>query len=225
MENNEKYFKAWDSDSKVLASNGTYDWMLNHIRNYNTILEIGCGSGISTLKLLQDGHNVVVIESNDFCINAAKDLLARNGYEDVVFIKWQISELNCRELIERINSNIDLLICWNPGGAAALSSTEMQNKFSELLGLEYEINSIESFESAYAEDIIRSAFIIGDILNKDLHIIDRFYNEDIENMKYIKEHEYGYSDWLFDQITGPTNENTMRDLSNQIYYKSFLFTR
>ena len=63
-----KYAEMWKKDSIEMNEHELYKWMSSQIKDYENILEIGSGSGISTLNLLQSGHNVICIESNEECI-------------------------------------------------------------------------------------------------------------------------------------------------------------
>ena len=111
-----EYAELWNKDALKMNSNGLYNWMSNQIENYKTILEIGCGSGISTLNLLKNGHNVICVEFNSNCIDMTKKLLNENGYDNVDIINEQISEINCTNIGEKIiKSRFDYLLesWWN----------------------------------------------------------------------------------------------------------------
>ena len=73
------YAELWNKDSLKMNANGLYNWMSSQIKHYKAILEIGCGSGISTLNLLKNGHNVICVEFNINCINMTKKILKESG--------------------------------------------------------------------------------------------------------------------------------------------------
>lgn len=76
-----KYVKQWKNNSQYYYDNGYYEWMRSHILECNLILEIGCGSGLSTLTLLNNGHRVIVIDENIECLKETRKLLESNNYE------------------------------------------------------------------------------------------------------------------------------------------------
>ena len=127
MERKEQYAKLWQMDSNELYSNNLYDWMEENISRYKNILEIGCGAGFSTLKLLEKKHNVISIEFNDHCIKMTKKLLNMNGYNNINVIKYKISESNCMNLLKKIKSKLDVVICWNPGGIEDYGKSEKKS--------------------------------------------------------------------------------------------------
>lgn len=54
--------------------------MTNEIDQYRVVLEIGCGTGQSTLSLIEAGHKVIAVEKNNFCIEKSKSLIRNKGY-------------------------------------------------------------------------------------------------------------------------------------------------
>ncbi|MBR3601171.1 MAG: methyltransferase domain-containing protein [Lachnospiraceae bacterium] len=63
--------------------------MASAIENHDIVVEIGCGTGYSTLSLIENGHRVIAIEKNKDCIEKAKRLLqSRNvDKEKIVFLE------------------------------------------------------------------------------------------------------------------------------------------
>ena len=70
-----KYLKKWSNDSKFFYDNKYYDWMNSHIKDYKVVLEIGCGNGLSTLSLIENGHHVIVIDENIECLKETRKTL------------------------------------------------------------------------------------------------------------------------------------------------------
>lgn len=222
MDRKKRYAENWQKDTIEMNSNGLYDWMSEQIKGYKTILEIGCGSGVSTLNLLKRGHEIISVEFNKHCIEMTRKLLTKNGYKKIKIINEQISENNCINLLKKIKCEFDLVICWNPGGSASLTEDEISNKVKDLYLNGYK-EPLIGFESNYAEDLVRSACKIGELLNIDTHIIDR-YEEDKEISDYIDIEEYGFSKIVSNQIVGMSNKHTMLEYK-KIFYKSFLLIR
>lgn len=194
----EKYAYLWGEDSKELYSKGLYDWMAENINEYKNILEVGCGIGFSTLSLLKKNHNVVSIEFNDFCINKTEDLVKEKGYNNFKIIKYNISESNCLNILKEINQKINIIICWNPGGANSLSNVEKIAVLKDLQTLGY-LEPENGFYNNYSENLIRSACKLGQKLNVDVHIIDRDDNKDRVISDYMNIEEYGFKNLIFKQ--------------------------
>lgn len=73
------YSLEWLESSKNYKEYGFYDWCLNSIKGKNRVLEIGCGAGFSTIKIIGDNHNVISIEENPYMLdNAEKNLSLAN---------------------------------------------------------------------------------------------------------------------------------------------------
>ena len=68
MDKKIEYAEQWEVSSKYFYDKKYYNWMQKKIENYNTILEVGCGTGYSTLALLENGHKVIALEKNNECI-------------------------------------------------------------------------------------------------------------------------------------------------------------
>ena len=72
MNDEYNYALQWDNSAKYFYDNGYYDWMAERIDSYNSVLEIGCGTGYSTLALVRKGFKVIAVDKNQECLNKAK---------------------------------------------------------------------------------------------------------------------------------------------------------
>jgi hypothetical protein len=75
-----RYVNEWNITSTFFQEEGHYVWMGSKVDGFDRILEVGCGSGYSTLSLLKAGHRVVTIEENPRFIDRTRDLLQQNGF-------------------------------------------------------------------------------------------------------------------------------------------------
>lgn len=222
MKKTEIYANNWEKDSTEIKKENLYYWMESQIQNYKNILEIGCGCGNSTLELLNKQHNVTIIESNNVCINKTRKLLSDNNYLGINIINKKFSEINFQKVVPFLENKLDLIICWNPGGAIFDNSDELAEKVYELSILGYP-NVEDKLEVFYAEDIIRGALKLGNFLGIDVHLIDRAsINEG--NIDYLKEiaEEYNYKDIIYEEKIGKSNVNTMK-VDKLIKYQSIIF--
>ena len=48
--------------SQYFYKNEYYSWMADNLTGHKKVLEIGCGTGYSTLALLEKGYDVIAIE-------------------------------------------------------------------------------------------------------------------------------------------------------------------
>ena len=71
------YAERWRSSSMFFADNGYYKWMIEKVKPYKTILELGCGVGYSTLSLVNDNHMVLAVEKNHECVMRTKKSTSR----------------------------------------------------------------------------------------------------------------------------------------------------
>lgn len=112
----EEYAEQWDVSAKYFYDRGYYTWMARAIENHDIVVEIGCGTGYSTLSLIENGHRVIAIEKNKDCIEKAKRLLQSKNVDEekIVFLEGDIAEAEFREnLISSFLFNA--VVCWNVG--------------------------------------------------------------------------------------------------------------
>jgi len=127
--NPEEYVEAWNNNAMRHFDDGDYEWICDQIPKYNNVLEIGCGSGYSTLVLLLHNHKVLSVECNKEAIQTTKKLAIENGYEAEIAARsidfemcdawlWNIDAVGNREsIIQVVNQlQIDLILLCNPGG-------------------------------------------------------------------------------------------------------------
>ena len=79
----ETYAKNWLTQSEYFYNSKYYSWMVDMLQKNGaasgTLIEIGCGSGYSTLALLEAGYKVICIESNQFCVTNTTRLISKNN--------------------------------------------------------------------------------------------------------------------------------------------------
>ena len=62
-----EYANKWENSSRFFQANTYYKWMCEFVKPYQTIVEIGCGTGYSTLSLIESGHKVICVDNNQYC--------------------------------------------------------------------------------------------------------------------------------------------------------------
>lgn len=75
----EQYAKEWEENSSHFEKHGYYTLPLERLGKPKTVMEIGCGSGRSTLALAKKGHRVVAVEINETAARSAHEFLSGHG--------------------------------------------------------------------------------------------------------------------------------------------------
>ncbi|NFA44460.1 class I SAM-dependent methyltransferase [Clostridium botulinum] len=181
MEDKKLYADQWYNSAKYFYGNGSYTLMCKAIKKYKTVLEIGCGTGQSTLSLLENGHKVITIEKNEFCIEKAKTLLKEKGHNvgtiesnildcDVILLPLELFDNSLLNSISNIP--FDVVICWNVG--SYFNKSMLQYYIPIMIEHRFGIEYIKSnTESSYAELIQVQACKIAIDHNVPVHFIDR----------------------------------------------------
>ncbi len=211
MKEKELYAEQWNNSADYFYNNGSYSWMCRAIEKYHTILEIGCGTGQSTLGLLENGHNVIVVEKNEFCVNKAKSLLEGKGYSvgtidsnlsgcDAIFV---ILELFNNDLLNLLsNISFDAVICWNVGSYWDKSMLEYYTQHMLNYGLtQQQIDSDRA--SSYGELVQWKSCKIAEEYNVPIHFIDRGYQTttELDDDYYVSlKKEINFAEIQYDNI-------------------------
>lgn len=71
------YEDEWNFTSEFYHENGYYEILSNRFENGLRILEIGCGTGYSTISLSKKAKSIISIDENSYCINSTFEKLDR----------------------------------------------------------------------------------------------------------------------------------------------------
>ncbi len=181
----EIYAEKWQLSSKFFQEKGYYKQMAEVIKPYKTIFELGCGVGYSTLSLVHDGHNVIVVEKNKECLQKAKNLIHESGHEsEVTFLLGDIVDKTFRNsIIEQ--HKVDLVICWNPG--TQMDKESLQHYTPCMLEYGLTLEQIkENPASSYTEMMLWYACKTARAMGASMHIIDRCGKIDENTADYYR---------------------------------------
>jgi ubiquinone/menaquinone biosynthesis C-methylase UbiE len=79
-ERHEKRSQTYERAAEVLAREGHYAWMASLLpAGGGSLLEVGTGTGQSTLALLDKGWRVVAVDSNEACIEATRERVGKRA--------------------------------------------------------------------------------------------------------------------------------------------------
>lgn len=167
------YAIKWIENEKQHAERGDYRWCASFLQPYKTILEIGCGWGHSTEELANLGHNVIAIERNTDCHDAATDRF-KDRPEVKILDESVLSEHFHYEVLPTLK--FDAVVCWNPGGFTP-DKDEVDHWYMKgdikPDDLENIINVGEGSEGQYKNIILEEACIIANERKVPVHLVDR----------------------------------------------------
>lgn len=194
----DNYAQQWAESSKFFYNKGYYSWMCEKIKNYKTVLEIGCGAGYGTLSLAKGGHNIISVEKDRDCLCLSKKLVDDSGLSSqVVFINDDIITG------KQISETFDIVICWNPG----IGKTEgLHDYVPHMLDYGLTLGQIRvDFISSYSEYLVWQISRIAKESGVPYHLIDRcsaIGDPQIEKYYHDIKDEIGFSRIEIDYLKG-----------------------
>ena len=216
MKITEEYAEQWNVSAKYFYDCGYYTWMSRAVENYDTVVEIGCGTGYSTLSLIENGHRVIAVEKNRECIEMARNLLKSKNVdqEKVFFLEGDIAEEHTRDRL--ISSfSFEAVICWNIGTYWSKEMIEYYLPHMLEYGLErWQI--AQNPEASYSELILWEACRLAKEKNVPIHIIDRSAEVlDETNDSYYRalRDEFEFKEILYNHLFAESISNGGRKLS------------
>lgn len=178
----EQYAMEWKVSSEIFRNQQHYTWMASQANNGGNILEIGCGSGDSTLELAKNNWRVFAVESNFVAISNAMKLLQENNISIEVIYNpstWNIT--SCSSQVTILHKDFmdhdmesmlplkffDAIACWLIGSNPDHIGFHLMKESSNFDGSELPL---------YRQTIERKCYSIGKMVLKEqgiVHVIDR----------------------------------------------------
>ena len=216
MKEIKKYADEWDVSAKHFYDNGYYTWMQHAIGDFDTILEIGCGTGYSTLSLIENGHKVIAIDKNSECIKKARNLIESSSVDEgeIVFLEGDITDDEFRNTLLS-SFKFDAVICWNIGSYWSKEMVEFYLPPMLEYGLSLE-QIVENPESSYSELILWEACRLAKEKHVPIHIIDRGLELlNVTNDQYYKllKEEFNFHEIVYNNLSATSISNSGRVLS------------
>jgi SAM-dependent methyltransferase len=182
--------------------------MATYLIQPSTVIEIGCGSGGSTLALAKRAQKVIAIEVNSTLADAAATYLNSNGVSThVVEIETLETSLpvsdhhviilvsdifNDRITEVLLTEDADAIACWLIGANPGLIATHIGINLESFAGSEF---------SEYREKVHRRSYELGLSLLRPggrIHIVDRMalnnWSENDDARRKLVQSHVGFSD-------------------------------
>ncbi len=224
MTEKQKYASDWDKSADDFVKQDIYNKLSETISSYPIVFEIGCGTGQSTLSLLENGHGVICIEQNDVCLAKAKERISDTPYKiidnpanlkqgEVCFILGDVTDFN---LLNQVlpTANIDAVICWNMG--TYWDRERNKDIILQLSAAGFDKDYIlGNTVSAFVELIIDCAHRIAKFKSCPLHIVERRQEEmtlDKDEYYVGLKDIYGFSDIEYINIPATTLSSSGRKM-------------
>jgi len=178
-----QYAEQWEINSRHFNENGHYAWMIEQLGDVCTVLEVGCGAGISTEYLTRAGKKVVSIEVNSYAMTAAATRLKNKGISvDIVnpmnlkqCFPWSGSSVklfhgdffdsHVADLFPK--DGFDAIVCWLIGSHPEHIGQVLSKNFLTFEGTEMGEYRLKIQRRCY--DVGRSILKSGSIV----HLVDR----------------------------------------------------
>jgi protein-L-isoaspartate O-methyltransferase len=178
----QQYAEHWGKSSTKHVHDGDYAWLLDQLPASTNVLEVGSGSGESTLALVRAGKKVLALELNAHCIEETVrklsdkgvrvrmlpiDALAPMSLDEVEVIIVQADILDIRIDTHLRQVAVDTIVCWFIGVAPSRAAMLAKKQAEALTQVD-----LENYRHAVHKrcgDLGRSLLVDGTFI----HIADR----------------------------------------------------
>jgi tRNA G37 N-methylase Trm5 len=227
LEEIKKYANQWSVSARFFYDNMYYQWMSSKLKDHKIVMELGCGTGYSTLELIKQGHQVIAIDKNHECIIAATKLISENGYnkDNVIFLEGDVTDTNFIKKLY-LEYPCDIVVCWNIG--TYWNKQMIQFYLPHMM--EYGLTAsqiLENPESSYSELIIWNACKIAKATGVPIHIIDRSkekINADTDPFYKLLKTDFNFSLIDYDNFEAQSLSNGGRVLTTngEVHYDGLI---
>lgn len=87
--------KSWIIKENIYGHKKRLKWIISHIHKYESIVEVGCGTGyMISLRLAQEGFNILGVDIDERSIDFGQSLFEQEGFDMNILKSIDISELD-----------------------------------------------------------------------------------------------------------------------------------
>ena len=144
-----QYANQWEKNAKQHYNDGDYSWICEELAGIakpeeTVVLELGCGTGYSTLSLAQKGFRIISIDALEECIWQTAALLSHSSISNIVLSDRKVAEaildqqvvLLCHDFVNNAVKLLNALagvsasywmLC-NPGGNLSPTLSDVERK-------------------------------------------------------------------------------------------------
>ncbi|MBQ3252651.1 MAG: class I SAM-dependent methyltransferase [Oscillospiraceae bacterium] len=231
MSDNYKYAQEWKESAQHFFIQGDYDWLAMQLNGYSTILELGCGTGQSTIALLKQNHKVIAVDKNPDCLDIAETLLYSSSISPaqktnlLEFVEVDYADDNFVSSFLP-NHNFDIITCWNVGTAGnANVVAEYPEIFAHFGFTNEDIQANPS--KAYGDAMCLLACLMGKRTNVPVNIVFRSPTDitpEIEEYYSNLGDEMGFSTFIINsrKTTSLSEGGKLLSVNNQVSYNELI---
>lgn len=185
----QEYIEFWSKNAKQHFDDGDYEWICDKIRQIpsekpiNRLLEVGCGSGWSTLTFILRDFELVSIDANEVAIRTTKELIEANDYfpaeESVKLLQADVVH-DFKSVREELDSNpVDLIVLCNPGGSTKAILTKQEKKWLDWGNFSEDEYYQENLPQLHTYSMIYACCGLSSMTETPLLIVQRDTREEI----------------------------------------------
>ena len=175
------YAREWNESAKYFQEQGIYDWLAEQVDGLTTILELGCGTGQSTLALLNRKHNVIAVDKNPKCLDLAEEKL-QDFYKsekrmmslETLPVKFVEADYTDGSFTKQFlpHLSVDAIVCWNVGTAGDAKILKDYEELWKYFGYSQEDAEADP-AGVYNRTMCLCACLIGRIVGAPVNIVFR----------------------------------------------------
>lgn len=109
-----EFLAYWEDEGEAYFRRGDYAWMAAQVAGLR-VLEIGCGPGFGTAALIQAGCRVLVLDTLDECLAAARQ---RCGDAPLEALQADVGDLSAPARQQIMDFSPEAVVCWLMGAPA-----------------------------------------------------------------------------------------------------------